>query len=160
MRWGWSERRKAARRPGGDWLRPLSMSAPWLTVGLAVMMMAFLSGTSSAAKGLLFELPLADGGDTASSGAVALVMRMSGETLVFFDDARYVLNDPSSLASLVEELKRVLSSSRSRTGELLALADKSVSCEELFKFAEAAKKGGAKKVLFATRSRNAVEDGE
>lgn len=160
MRWGWSERRKAARRPGGDWLRPLSMSAPWLTVGLAVMMMSFLSGTFSAAKGLLFELPSADGGDTASSGAVALVMRMSGETLVFFDDARYVLNDPSSLASLVEELKRVLSSSRSRTGELLALADKSVSCEELFKFAEAAKKGGAKKVLFATRSRNAVEEGE
>ena len=160
MRWGWSEKRNASRRPGGDWLRPISMSAPWLTVGLAVMMMSFLSGTFSAAKGLLFELPSADGGDTVSSGAVALVMRMSGETLVFFDDARYILDDPASLASFVEELKRVLSSSRSRNGELLALADKSVSCEELFKCAEAAKKGGANKVLFATRNANQAEEGE
>ena len=160
MRWGWSEKRNASRKPGGDWLRPLSMSAPWLTVGLAVMMMSFLSGTFSAAKGLLFELPSADGGDTVSSGAVALVMRMSGETLVFFDDARYVLDDPASLASFVEDLKRVLSSSRSRNGELLALADKSVSCEELFKFAEAAKKGGANKVLFATRNASQAEEGE
>lgn len=160
MRWGWSEKRKIARRPGGDWLRPLSKAAPWLTVGVAVMTMALLSGTFSGAKGILFELPRADGGETVSPGAVALVMRTSGETLVFYDDARYVLNDPSSLASFVEQLKRGLSSSRSKTEELLALADKSVSCEELFKFAEAAKKGGAKKVLFATRSRNVVEEGE
>lgn len=160
MRWGWSEKRKAARSPGGDWLRPLSKAAPWLTVGVAVLMMALLSGTFSGAKGILFQLPSAEGGETVSPGAVALVMRASGETLVFFDDARYVLNDPASLAVFVEGLKRGFSSSTNKTGDLLVLADKSVSCEELFKFAEAAKEGGAKKVLFATRTRSAVEEGE
>ena len=160
MRWGWSEKRKTARRPGGDWLRPLSKAAPWLTVGVAVLMMALLSGTFSGAKGMLFELPSAESGDAVLPSAVALVMRASGETLVFFNDARYVLNDPASLAVFVEGLKRDFSSSMNKTEDLLVLADKSVSCEELFKFAAAARAGGAKRVLFATRTRNPVEEGE
>lgn len=161
MRWGWNERRKAKRRAAGGWLRPLSKAAPYIILVVAVEMLHIISGSLSTARGVLFELPAADALDMLPDAEVALVVRSgtTGETLVFFDDSRYVLGEAQSL----EQFSSQLSARISRTGRssLVVLADRSANCGDLLLLSDAARKAGCGKILFAAKSPStAGEEGE
>ena len=112
------------------WLRYLSQTAPWLTLVLLVVMFIFLQGALAPVPSMAFELPAAGAADSAQPGLVALLLPgdaeggPAGGTLVFFDDARYVLSDPVGadefavrLGDRVEETK---------CGTLTLLADRRV----------------------------------
>ena len=83
------------------WLRALSQMAPWLTLVLLVVMFIFLQSVLAPAPAVAFELPDPGTADSAQPGLVALLLPGDVEggqtegTLVFFDDARYVLSDPA-----------------------------------------------------------------
>ena len=85
------------------WLRFLSQTAPWLTLVLLVVMFIFLQSVLAPAPAVAFELPDPGAADSAQPGLVALLLPGDVEggqtegTLVFFDDARYVLSDPAGV---------------------------------------------------------------
>jgi len=108
------------------------------------------------AEGVLFDLPAADVGDAAVTEMVALILPVRHETLVFFDDSRYVIGGASSMKSLEERLQERISRNQNKT--LLVLADRRVSCGDLMAFAAVARKSGVDKVLFAEKGQQEVSE--
>lgn len=130
-------------------LKPFCAAVPWITLGVLLFQMFLVSGTYSLSNGTLFDLPDGDMAEGVATRLVALVMPAKGETLVFFDDTRYVLDDAPSSESLCAQLAE----RSGRTGEkvLLALADRRVPGGELMRLASIARKAGIEKILFAEK---------
>ncbi|MBO7482835.1 MAG: hypothetical protein J6U17_02965 [Kiritimatiellae bacterium] len=152
--WDWN-RERSARGGAVAWLAPLVAAVPWLTVGALLVMMHLVGGTLTSAQGVLFDLPAQGFSDGADTKLVALVMPMprdnalGSSTLVFFDDARYILGEEASEAAFGEQLAE----RAGKTGDsaLLVLADKRVAGGELMHLADIARKGGMSRILFAER---------
>ena len=148
-------------RHGAAWMRPFAVSAPWITLAILLVMFGLIGDRLAAAPGVVFDLPAPAGRQTVAAGATMLVLPSAnaGETggaLVFFDDARYVLDDPQSAALLRDQLvARVQENAACAT--LLVLADRRVACGDLMRLAAVAKRGGVAKVLFAEKRPEAVE---
>lgn len=138
------------------WLRPFVAAAPWLTLVVLLLMFHLLGGTLAIREGVLFELPDSGIGDGESTALVALMLPMTQETLVFFDDARFVLGDAQSMDAFREQLAE--RADRLKEMTLLVLADRRISAGELMKFAAIAKSSGIGHILFAERRR--AEEGE
>jgi len=154
--WGWTpERTQGIWRYGAVWMRPLAAAVPWLTVILLLLQMQMIGGTFTSARGVLFDLPAGDLADGEATDLVALVMPMPHETMVFFDDSRYMLGDASSVSALGEHLATRVGKSANRT--MLVLADRRVAGGELMKFAAVARRSGVSKVLFAERKAGGAE---
>ena len=150
--WGWRrEVRRGIWRYGSNRMRSFSAAVPWITAGLMLLMMHFISGTLTREKGVVFELPGYSLDDGEAADMVALVMPTDRETLVFFDDARYLLGDGSSMASFGRHLAE--RSGRVKRRTLLVMADCRVTGGELMRLAEIARQSGLDKVLFAEKRR-------
>ncbi|MGN0855743.1 MAG: ExbD/TolR family protein [Kiritimatiellia bacterium] len=148
--WGWNTDRTGLRRPAGFvWLRPFAAAVPWITVGLLLLMLYMISGTYTSAQGLLFDLPdTTETADGERGRLVALVMPSAQATLVFFDDARFVLGDDASQGEFGKQLAE-----RADAGEkaLLVLADRRVAGGDLMTLATLARQSGIERILFAAR---------
>lgn len=154
--WGWTpERTLGIWRHGAAWTRPFVAAVPFLTVMLLLLMLHFVSGTLTSAKGVLFDLPEAGLADGETTGLVALVMPMSHETLVFFDDSRYLLGDEASMRAFGENLS--LRTEKSPTKTLLVLADRRVAGGELMRLASVARSNSVERILFAEKKPGAQE---
>lgn len=154
--WGWKpERSVGIWRFGTPMLRPLVAVAPWLTVVLLLLLFHLIGGALTSARGVLFELPEAGLSDGEATGLVALVMPVKHETLVFFDDSRYMLGDEASLDALASHMAERMSRTDRKT--LLVLADRRVTGGDLMKLAGLVKRGGAEKILFAEKKAGASE---
>ena len=155
--WGWTPARNLGIwRYGAGWCRPFVSAAPYLTIGLLLLTMYMVSGTFASYKSVLFELP--DGGtfaDGADLGAVALVLPVSHETVVIFDDSRYQLGDAASMRSFSEDLAAYLE--RQEDKSLLILADRRISTGCLMEVVMASKRGGARKLRLAGRRSEGAE---
>lgn len=148
--WGWSpERTQGIWRFGTLSMRPLVASAPWITLGLLLLEFYLVGGSLVTAKGVVFELPDSNFGEGEVTGAVALIVPTARDRLVFFDDARYVLGDPNSMAAFAEHLAATIS--RADVKNLLVLADQHTPSGELMSFAALARKSGVEKILFAEK---------
>jgi len=148
--WGWSpERTQGIWRHGAPWLRPIVAALPYLTIGLALLMMHVVGGTLTVSRGVLFDLPEGRLEEGDATGLVAVVMPVVHDTVVFFDDTRYVLGDPVSMRALGENLSVLASRSGRKT--LLVLADRRVSAGNLMALSETVKKSGVKRLLFAEK---------
>ena len=155
--WNWTTPRPAGTfKFGPRWLAPLAAAVPWITVLILLQMMYLVSGTLTAAKGVLFELPDGDTLDGSAPSLVALIVPTSGDPLVFFDDARYSLGDRESVAAFGEHLAERIVREEDRT--LTVLADRRIRGDVLSRFAAVARAGGVKKLLFANKERE--EKGE
>lgn len=154
--WNWTpERTLGIWRHGAPWLRPVAAAAPYVTVVLLLLMLHIAGGGMAAAKGVLFDLPDAGLDDGAATSLVAIMLPHDHETLVFFDDSRYVLDDDASLRTLGEDLSARTDRDRSKT--LLVLADRRVSGGDLMKFAAVARRNGVMRILFAGKSEETAE---
>jgi len=154
--WRWTpERSFGIWRHGAMWLRPVVAAAPYVTIALLMLMLYIAGGAMSAAKGVLFDLPEAGLADGAATKLVALMLPHGHETLVFFDDSRYMLGDDSSLRTLGENLAARTERSKAKT--LLVLADRRVSGGDLMKFASVARHNGVAQILFAGKSEEPAE---
>ena len=142
-------------RHGAGWLRPFVAAAPYVTVGLLLLMLYMVGGTLTAEKGLLFDLPEGEAGEGAQTDLVALVMPLRRETVVFFDDSRYVLGDAASLRSFGEQLEDRIAGRESKA--LLVLADRRVTGGELMALASVARQSGAARILFAAKRTETAE---
>jgi len=148
--WGWSSgRTSGAVRVGSTGIRALAVAAPLVTVGLLLLMFHVIGGTLTTAKGVLFDLPSSAVGDEAATESVAMLVPMRHETLVFFDDSRYVIGSEASMRSLDDRLAERFSRSDRKT--LLVLADRRVACGDLMEFSARARRNGVEKILFAEK---------
>ncbi len=148
--WGWNPRRtEGIWRHGLPAIRPFVAAAPWLAVMLLLVMFHLLDGELVAAKGVLFDLPDPGVTEGEASGLVALVLPMHHETLVFFDDARYMLSDGASAAAFSRHLAERAARTDRKT--MLVLAARRVAGGELMKMASIARRSGVGRVLFAEK---------
>lgn len=155
--WGWRRASDSGMwKYGPSWLRPLVVSIPWITVGVALLMMQLLSGTLTAAEGVLFDLPDSGLSEGDVTSLVALVTPMKQETLVFFDDARYSLDDGGSSEAFAEQLADRAAKSDRKT--LLVLADRRTTSADLMKIAALARMNGIRRILFANRRSEIVSE--
>jgi len=155
--WGWRfDRAEKEGWSGVSGLRAFAFVVPFVTVGLLLLMLHVIGGTVTTASGVLFDLPAAGVGDEAATESVALVLPMRHETLVFFDDSRYVVGSEASMKSLGDRLSERFGRSEKTT--LLVLADRRVSCGDLMAIAAVARNNGVGRLLFAEkRERETVE---
>ena len=154
--WGWTPARNLGIwRYGAGWNRPIAAAIPCLTVCLLLIMMHMVGGTMTSCRGVLFDLPDGAQTDGEASELVALVMPVQHETMIVFDDARYLLGDAASMRSFGEDLS---GSVERRTGRsLLILADRRVSTGHLMEVVSAAKRSGVDKILLAGKREDAAE---
>ena len=154
--WGWTPARNLGIwRYGAGWSRPIAAAIPYLTVCLLLIMMHMVGGTMTSCRGVLFDLPDGAQSDGEASELVALVMPVQHETMIVFDDARYLLGDAASMRSFGEDLS---GSVERRTGKsLLILADRRVSTGHLMEVVSAAKRSGVDKILLAGKREDAAE---
>ena len=125
------------------WFRYLSQMAPWLTILLIAVLFVFLQGSLAPVPSLLFDLPSAGTADSAQPGLVALLIPgdMEGSesdgTLVYFDDARYVMSDRASLDEFSNRLgERAI---ETKCGVLTLLSDRRVPAGDIMKIMSLAK---------------------
>ena len=148
--WGWTPARNlGVWRYGAGWSRPIAAAIPYLTVMLLLLMMHMVGGTLTSYRGVLFDLPDGDRTDGEASGLVALVMPVQHETMIMFDDARYLLGDAASMRSFGEDLAG--STERREGKSLLILADRRVSAGQLMEVVSAAKRSGVGKIMLASK---------
>lgn len=154
--WGWTPARNLGIwRYGAGWCRPIAAAIPYLTVVLLLLMMWMVGGTFASARGVLFDLPAGALADTATSGLVALVMPVQDETMVVFDDTRYLLDDAVSMRSFAGDLAENVERRSGRP--LLLLVDRRVSMGQLMEVVSAAKRGGVERVLLANKPEGSGE---
>lgn len=154
--WGWRpERTMGIWRHGAGWTRPIVAAAPYLTVLLLLLQFFLISGVLTVEKGVLFDLPEQGMDEGAATDLVALVVPMRHETMVFFDDSRYLLGDAASVRTLGEHV--AARASRSELKSLLILADRRVSGGDLMTLAAVLRRNGIKRLLFAEKRAEANE---
>lgn len=148
--WGWSPAPNLGIwRYGVGWIRPIMAAIPCLTVGLLLLMFYFLDGALTSQEGVLFDLPECTVADGERPRLTALVMPVGRETVVFFDETRYLLGDESSVRNLSDDLAACVE--RSEKKSVLLLADRRVPVSDLMNVMSVAKKSGADRVLVAGR---------
>jgi biopolymer transport protein ExbD len=143
------ERTQGVWRHGALCIKPLAAIAPFLSVLLLLEQFHLIGGTFTAAKGVLFDLPAPGIAEGEKTELTALMMAMPRETLVFFDDSRYVLGDESSVRAFGGHLAERIGKTKNKT--LLVLADRRVAGGELMKFAAIARRHGVGRMLFAEK---------
>ena len=155
-RWRWRAKSDAGVwAHGARWSHPLCAAAPWVSLALLAALFGLAAKETTFARGTVFDLPAASAAEADAPGLTAFVIpvpRSAGggeETLVFFDDARFVPEDSVSAAHLVRRLASRASDVRS--GNLLLLADRRIPSGDLMKIMALARKAGLRHVQIAER---------
>ena len=158
--WGWRPAQaEGIWRHGARWTKPLFAAVPWITLALLLVMFGLLGDTFTSAPGVAFDLPEPVGyrgeGRLAAPDATMLVLPSenagkAGDTLVFFDDARYALGDPQSVELLRKQLRAHVQDGPDRP-TLLMLADRRVSAGELLKLVGIARESDIRQVQIAEK---------
>ena len=152
--WDWARPRSSGIWAWGPkWAHPLCAAAPWITVALLVAEFAIVGGRALSIPGMSFDLPsgILEADSVPSMTALMLPVARDGAlaTLVYFDDARFVVSDPAGAESLRIRLRSRSSESPDRT--VLLLADRTVPAGDLVKFAETARAAGVVRVQVAEK---------
>ena len=125
------------------WFRYLVQMTPWLTLVLLIVMAQFLFSALAPIPAVSFELPDSGLADSARPGLVALLLPGDGNdaqpsgSLVFFDDARYMLSDPASMDEFAMRLEE--RAEETLCGTLTLLSDRRVPVGDVMRVMAIAK---------------------
>jgi len=151
--WGWRPRQsEGIWRHGCAWTKPLFAAVPWVTLAILLALFAFIGDRLPQVPGLVCDLPARVAGQAEATGLAALVLPAAGaggETLVFFDDARYSLSDRMSVDVLRDRLSVRAGAEPSRT--FLLLADRRVPAGDIMRLVDLARGSGLTRVQIAER---------
>jgi len=154
----WNEIIRAKRsiyRFGGVWAQAMLIAVPWLNAIILVIALFAVNQRIAITPGIVFELPTAPlhegshGGLTVLMFAVSRETQAGEETLVFFDDERYLIQDDDQSARLANRLSGSLSIGHQP--DVLLLADKRVPHSDVMHFVNIARKAGAKRINVAEK---------
>jgi len=135
---------------------PLFSATPWLSTVLILGALHVAHDRMAVTPGVMFDLPPAPLTEGTHAGAATVLMfsvsreTLTGEeTLVFFDDERYRIQDDEQFKRLSDRLGE--RSGIERYQEMLLLADKSVPHGDVMKFVNMARKAGVRHVTVAQK---------
>lgn len=151
--------RKSVYQPGGVLIHALSVSIPWITALFLFGLLIVFHRSVAVTPGVLFDLPQAPLRGGSQNAFTAMMIPVGSEnrpggqdTLLFFDDDRFLTSDLSQLEALAERLRQVVSlAQKEGDGTLLLLADKRVSHGEVMRFVSLAREAGVRKVNVAIK---------
>jgi biopolymer transport protein ExbD len=154
-RWGrWRTenlRHRFSRRGWGG--AALLAAVPWITVALLAGLTTLVGDRILVRPGVVFDLPRAPFREGLRYGLTAVMLpvaRSNGmETLVFFDDERFVLAAPPQLEQLVERVRGRVALEPRR--EILLLADRRVPLGDVMTVVNLARDAGVNRVNVATK---------
>ncbi|MCL1922164.1 MAG: hypothetical protein FWG50_14015 [Kiritimatiellaeota bacterium] len=155
----WSQdihKKRSVYRFGGTWGQALSTTAPWVSAIILVAALFAVHDRIAITPGVVFELPAAPLTEGSHGGLTVLMVslsretQMGDETLVFFDDERYLIHDEEQAARLAERLSESVDIGRHQ--DVLLLADTRVPHGDVIRFVNMARKAGAKRVNVAEKA--------
>jgi len=158
QRESWSRqvrRHRSIYRFGGAWPQALLTAVPWLDAIVVVVLLLAVNQRMVISPGVVFELPRAPLREGTHVGLTALMISVvrdapgADETLVFFDDDRYLTQDEEQMAMLSERVKSRVALGVRR--ELLLLADKRVPHGDVVRFVNAVREAGVQRVNVAEK---------
>ena len=139
-------------RFGGPWTQALSVAVPWVNAMLLVLLLVLVHRKIAVAPGVLFDLPHAPLREGTQATLTAMMIPVGSEnrpggqdTLVFFDDDRFLTSDSQQWEALSERLREVAAQNQ-KDGSLLLLADKRVPHGEVMNFVNLARESGVRLV--------------
>ena len=138
-----------------DSLKSFSDAAPWITLVLLLCMIALISNRMTVAPGVVCDLPASSIREGETPDLTVMIVPAVSEkenvrgTLVFFDDARYSVEDPVLFASFRKRLAERVAADE--TGNLLVLGDRRISAGALMKLVDAAREAGVNHLQIAER---------
>lgn len=140
-------RHRTVYRFGGAWAQALLSAIPWVTTLLLALLLMLLHGRLAITPGVAFDLPTAPLREGSRARLTALMLQVtrgnppSGEeTLIFFDDDRYVAQDPEQQLMLAGRLQDRMTLSRAtRTGAAGGQTGAALAC---MRFVQTARKAG------------------
>jgi biopolymer transport protein ExbD len=156
--WNWTPpRNEGIWRHGCAWLKPFFAASPWVSLALILSVVGVAANRISLTSGTTFLLPEATVTQAKDvvSDIVVLIMPISRdntsyeETVIFFNDSRYILTDPSSAGNFKSSLNKRIS--ESENGAIVLLADKRVNTGDLLGVVALAREAGAKSVQIAEK---------
>ena len=149
-------RHRTIYRFGGPWSRTLLASVPWINALVLIILLFAIHGQLVISPGVAFDLPSAPLREGTRPGLTALMLQVvrsdqpiGEETLIFFDDDRYVAQAAGQMDLLTERLRNRITLSAQR--EMLLLADKRVPHGEVLRFVKVAREAGVRQVLVAEK---------
>ncbi len=154
----WSKlvrRHRNVYRFGGVWAQSLLASVPWINVIIIIVLLLAVNQRMVVSPGVVFDLPHAALREGTHAGLTALMIAVArdvpggDETLIFFDDDRYVAQDADQMVLLSERVKGRVALSANR--ELLLLADKRVPHGDVMRFVNAMREAGVQRVNVAEK---------
>lgn len=126
---------------------------PWLTFLVVLALFFALSKRMMLQPGVVFELPRVRFGEGLQTGASLVMLRAQreggDETLVFFDDVRYQMEEEEQRTALRADLAR---GTRRPDGlQILLLADRRVPHGDVMDLVELARSAGVRRVNVAIK---------
>jgi biopolymer transport protein ExbD len=158
QRESWSKeirRHRSIYRFGGAWAQSLLAAVPWIDAIIIVVLLLAVNERMVVSPGVVFDLPRAPLREGTHAGLTALMISVArdvpgaDETLVFFDDDRYMTHDAEQMSVLSERVKSRVALGVRR--ELLLLADKRVPHGEVVRFVNVAREAGVQRVNVAEK---------
>lgn len=154
----WSQlarKHRSIYRFGGPWAQALLAPIPWINALILVVLLLAVHGKLVITPGIAFDLPRAPlrEGSNADLTALMIVVARDApggeESLIFFDDDRYLANDDDQMEMLSERIKSLMALGRGK--ELLLLADKRVPHGDVIRFVNVVREAGLQRVSVAEK---------
>jgi len=158
QRESWSRlirRHRSIYRFGGVWAQALLASVPWIDAIISVVLLLAVNQRMVVSPGIIFDLPRAQLREGMHAGLTALMISVArdlpgvDETLVFFDDDRYLTQDAEQMSVLSERVKSRVALGVRR--DMLLLADKRVPHGDVVRFVNAVREAGVQRVNVAEK---------
>ncbi len=149
------QRRSVHARFGNRWFQSFSGGIPWIDAIIIIVLLMAVNNRLTIVPGMVFDLPAAPlrGG---THGALKAVMvpvvqdlSSGSETLVFFDDERFSMNDEELLVRLSAKVRNRVQASSNR--DLLLLADKKIPHGDVIRFVNIVREAGVRRVNVAEK---------
>jgi biopolymer transport protein ExbD len=154
----WSKlvrRHRSVYRFGGALTQAVLAAVPWLDAIIVVVLLLAVNQRIVISPGVIFDLPKGAFSEGAHAGLTALMISVARdspggeETLVFFDDDRYSIQDVDQMSVLAERVRN--RASLGARSELLLLADKRVPHGDVMRFVNLARESGVQRVNVAEK---------
>ncbi|MDA3925449.1 MAG: biopolymer transporter ExbD [Kiritimatiellae bacterium] len=143
-------RRFIHSRFGNRRYQNFSGGIPWIDAIIIIVLLLAVNNRLTIVPGMVFELPSAPlrGGthDTLTAVMVPVVedIRRGSETLVFFDDERFSMNDEELLRHLSDKVRNRIQASSNH--DLVLLADKNIPHGDVIRFVNIVREAGIRRV--------------
>ena len=145
--------RSIQARFGRSWFKNISSGIPWIDSVIIIVLLLVVNNRLTIVPGMVFDLPrapLRSGAHNTYNGLTAVMIPVvhdvtsGGETLIFFDDERFSMEDEDFAERLSSKIRQRIHASSSH--DLLLLADRNIPHGDVIRFVNVVREAGVNRV--------------